>query len=119
MQHDPAAYLFDMRESCARLRRFTQGKRFDDYIEDEMLQAAVERQFEILGEALAQLYKISPEIAGRISDYRRVIDFRNLLIHGYATVSSTVVWGIVESHLETLCTEVDELLAQLVGEDGE
>ena len=110
MEPDVKTYLFDIRRACGLLRRFTKGKTCAAYAEDELLQSAVERQFEILGEALAQLHKTTPEVAMQISDYRRIIDFRNLLIHGYATVSNAVVWGIVETGLPGLCAEVDDLL---------
>lgn len=62
MERDAATYLFDMREAGARLRRFTAGKTFNDYSQDELLQSAVERQFEILGEALTQLNKLAPDV---------------------------------------------------------
>ena len=51
-----------------------------------MLRAAVEREFEIVGEALSQLAQLDPAVADRISDYRRIIAFRNLLIHGYGQI---------------------------------
>jgi uncharacterized protein with HEPN domain len=110
---DARTYLFDMCEACERLMRFTAKRTFIDYSEDDLLQSAVERQFEILGEALAQLHKCQPKLAQQITDYRRVIDFRNLLIHGYAKVSNAVVWGIVEGDLARLCAEVDALLQQM------
>ena len=82
----------------------------DDYANDEMARAAVERQFEIVGEALSQLAKLDASLATRISEYRRIIAFRNILVHGYAEVDDLLVWDIVESKLPTLMREVDELL---------
>ncbi len=110
MEIEAKTYLFDMQYSCSLLQRFTSGKLFADYEKDELLQSAVERQFEILGEALAQLHKIAPQIAYKITDYRKIIDFCNLLIHGYATVSNAVVWGVVETNLPILCAELKKLL---------
>ncbi|MFO8024012.1 DUF86 domain-containing protein, partial [Thiohalophilus sp.] len=52
-----------------------------------------------MGEALNQLAKISPQIAESIPEYRRIISFRNILIHGYADVDNALVWGVVESKL--------------------
>jgi uncharacterized protein with HEPN domain len=75
-----------------------------------MLRAAVEREFEIIGEALAQLAKLDASIAARITDHRRIISFRNLLIHGYADVDDRLVWDIVETKLPVLTREVDALL---------
>ena len=62
-----------------------------------MLRAAVEREFEIIGEAMAQLAQLDPVLAARISGYQRIIAFRNVLIHGYADVDDRLVWDIVEN----------------------
>jgi uncharacterized protein with HEPN domain len=63
------------------------------------MQSAVERQFEIIGEALCKAIDIDPALGSRITASQRVIDFRNRLIHGYATVSPRVVWGVIEGYL--------------------
>jgi len=78
-----------------------------------LLQSAVERQFEIAAEALNWLLKLSPDIAQRITEYRRIIDFRSLLSHGYDLVDSSIVWGVVEKDVPLLHREVEELLAEL------
>ena len=67
-----------------RLVRFTAGRSFDEYGQDELLRADVERQFEIIGEALTQLRNGDPETAERVPDLRRIVAFRNILAHGYA-----------------------------------
>jgi len=69
MPREPKAYLYDMREAAALIARFTEGLDFDGYAADAMVRAAVERQFEIIGEALSQLAKLDPETAGRISEH--------------------------------------------------
>lgn len=76
-----------------------------------MLRAAVEREFEVIGEALAQLHKTDPSLASRITDLRRIVNFRNLLIHGYADVDDKLVWNIVETKLPTLKREIESLLS--------
>ncbi len=92
MQRDARAYLADMLDAATLIRQFTQGKTFDDYQTDPMLRSAVERQFEIIGEALNQLDRVAPAVAARISDLRRIVDFRNVLAHAYATVDDYLVW---------------------------
>jgi uncharacterized protein with HEPN domain len=90
-------------------------KTFEDYLKDEMLRAAVERQFEIIGEALNQLSKREPDRAKRIPDLARVVAFRNILIHGYATVDDRLVWGVLESQLPALLQAVKSMLDEETG----
>ena len=80
MQRDPRAYLWDAREAAAAILEFVRDKGFEDYSSDRLLRSAVERQFEVVGEALNQLRKIEPHWAGRIPDLQQITAFRNLLI---------------------------------------
>ena len=75
-----------------------------------MLCAAVEREFEIIGEALAQLAKRDAVLVARITGYRRIIAFRNILIHGYADVDDRLVWDIIETKLPILWKELADLI---------
>jgi uncharacterized protein with HEPN domain len=84
-------YLYDIQQACELLNDFTASKTFTDYTANAMLRAAVERQFEIIGEALNQMLKREPALALRLSDHRRIIAFRNCLIHGYADIDDEVV----------------------------
>jgi uncharacterized protein with HEPN domain len=77
-----------------------------------MLRSAVERQFEIVGEGVNQLSRIDPDTASRITEFQRIILFRNILIHGYANVDDRVVWGMIEGKLSTLKEDVSALLAE-------
>ena len=72
----------------------------------------VERQFEIIGEALNQMFKRDVSLALCISDPQRIIAFRNCLIHGYADIDHEVVWGVLEANLPTLRREVEALLSE-------
>ncbi|HWP27626.1 MAG TPA: DUF86 domain-containing protein [Xanthobacteraceae bacterium] len=92
------------------MAQFTAGKSFERYRSEPMLRAAVERQFEIIGEALSRLAKYHPALVSRISESRRIIAFRNILIHGYADVDDRLVWDVVETKLPTLRREVGALL---------
>ena len=78
-----------------------------------LTQAAVERKFEIIGEALNRLQMARPELADRIPRYRRVIDFRNLLIHGYASVMLERVWDYAANHLPVRRQVVQALIFEL------
>jgi uncharacterized protein with HEPN domain len=77
-----------------------------------MLRAAVERQFEIIGEALAQLARLDGALVARISDYRRIISFRNILIHAYADVDHLLVWDMLQTRLTPLRQEVTAALEE-------
>jgi uncharacterized protein with HEPN domain len=103
-------HLFDIAQACDLLTQFTRGKTFTDYTTDALLRSAVERQFEIMGEALNQALRLSPDLTNHVSDCRRIVAFRNRLIHGYAFVSNEVVWGVLETNLPALRLEVQSLL---------
>jgi uncharacterized protein with HEPN domain len=110
MRLEAKKYLFDMRKAASLLAQFTTGKGFADYDRDAMLRAAVEREFEIIGEALGQLAKLDEELAAGISEHRAIVAFRNILIHGYAEVDDRLVWDVVESKLPILIREIEALL---------
>ncbi len=110
MRLESQKYLFDIQQAADRIARFCEGKKFEDYRSDELLRSAVERQFEIMGEALSQLAKHDPEVAERIKDHRKIIAFRNILIHAYATVDDRIVWGVFEGDLPALRATLTELL---------
>ncbi len=113
MRHEAKRYLYDVAQAADLIVQFTAGKTFADYLQDPMLRAAVERKFEIIGEALAQLAKRDPPVAARIGEHRRNIAFRNILVHGYADVDDRLVWDIIESRLPRLRREVATMLGEV------
>ena len=115
MRLEVKKYLFDIKRAATLLSDFTHGKTFADYERDAMLRAAVEREFEIIGEAMNRLAKADALVAARISDHQRVIAFRNILIHQYTDVDDRLVWDIVETKLPTLAREVADLLENWCG----
>ncbi len=112
MKPEARKYLYDIWRAVELLREFTADKTFADYEHDAMLRAAVERQFEIIGEATARLARLDQELAGRIGEYRRIVAFRNILIHGYADVDDRLVWDVVEAKLPILRRDVAGLLRE-------
>lgn len=104
-------FLFDVLQACERLESFTQGRTLVEYTTSELLRSGVERQFEIIGEAVKQMLGRHPELAAAITDHRRIIAFRNRLIHGYADIADDIVWGILKRGLPILRREVEGLLA--------
>jgi len=77
-------YVFDIKAAAEKVQRFVAARTEADYLRDELLQSAVERQFEIIGEAMSKLHKTDSGMAESIVDYRKMIAFRNVLIHGYS-----------------------------------
>ena len=113
MQHDPRAFLWDVRESALAIQSFVADMNSSSYASNSMAQAACERKFEIIGEALNQLSKVDPVLASKISDLPQIIAFRNQLIHGYAKIKGSTVWTVIEDSLPPLLKCVSELLDDL------
>lgn len=99
-------YLWEIERAITDIEAFTRGKTLREYEQDAMLRAAVERKFSVVGEALSQMTKHFPATTDKIVHTRKIVDFRNFLIHGYGQVDDVVVWGVVETMLEPLKAEV-------------
>jgi uncharacterized protein with HEPN domain len=102
----------DIRAAAAFILHYTAGKIVDDYLADDLVRAAVERQFEIIGEALVRLRRSDPNTASSIPEHAQIIAFRNVLIHGYDAIDHRRVWDAIENSLPQLLTTVEALLSQ-------
>lgn len=102
--------LQDVLEQASEVREFTSGMTIEAYRQDRKTQAAVERKFEIIGEALNRLHVANDNLLNQIRDYRSIISFRNILAHGYDSVDDMVVWGIIENDLDSLIEDATRLL---------
>jgi uncharacterized protein with HEPN domain len=111
MRIETKKYLYDIHKAASQIVDFTSGKTLEDYRGNAMLRSAVERQFEIIGEAVSQLAKLDEKIVRRINEHRRIIAFRNILIHGYTEVDDRLVWDIVQTKLPVLYEDVAGLLS--------
>ncbi|MSQ14623.1 MAG: DUF86 domain-containing protein [Dehalococcoidia bacterium] len=112
MQRDPRVYLWDALAAADHIIDFTRGRNRQDLEDDLLLRSGVERQFEIIGEALNQLTHVSPEVARQVPELARIIAFRNILVHGYAIVNNDTVWGVVQDDLPAL----QDILRRLLDE---
>jgi len=101
--------LFDIHESIESIEKYLEDNRdFKLYLSNKMMRRAVEREFEIIGEALGRIEKFDTTL--NISGKRQIISMRNRVIHGYDKIDNEIVWGIIMRHLPELKTEVDSLL---------
>jgi uncharacterized protein with HEPN domain len=112
MPHDRRAYLWDIIEAAKAIESFVVGRSPEQYSTDRMLRSAVERQFEIIGEALSQATRRFPDLTGRISHTAAIIAFRNRLIHGYHLIDNEAVWASIGRDLPLLRREAEQLLRE-------
>jgi uncharacterized protein with HEPN domain len=104
-------YLRDVRDAAVKIREFTSGYEFDDFVQDEKTLLAVTRLFEIIGEAVG---KIPEEVkASRPSvPWQGIKDFRNHLVHCYWDIDSAIMWDIIENELPALISAIDSMLME-------
>ncbi|HAJ99108.1 MAG TPA: hypothetical protein DCM62_03710 [Bacteroidales bacterium] len=109
MKLEVRKFLYDIKESIESIENYLDGKReFNIYITDKMLRRAVEREFEIIGEAMSRIEKIDTTI--EISSKKQIINMRNRVIHGYDKIDNEIIWGTIVRHLPNLKREVEFLL---------
>lgn len=114
---DPA-HLWDMLDAAYSVVRFAGNKTFEEYLKDQLLQAAVERKIEIIGEAARKVsdeFKEShPEIP-----WRRIIGQRNVLVHEYGDVDHRFIWNVVQVGIPDLIRMLEPLIPPIPGEPQE
>lgn len=110
MANDVKAWLYDILNAIEEIESFFSNtpKQFISYQKDLRTKRAVERNLEIIGEALSRILKHDERIA--VTNSRKIVDTRNRIIHGYDSVSDEVIWGVVIRHLPILKSEVEALL---------
>lgn len=110
MQPEVRKLLWDARDALEAVRSFLADKAYATFEADRLLRSGVEREFEIIGEALNQLAKLDPPTAELIPDLRRIVGFRNILAHAYADIDPELVWRIAMENAPRLRARLDELL---------
>lgn len=110
MDIDIKTWLYDILNGINEIESFfsESDKSFSAYQNDLRTRRAVERNIEIIGEALNRILQRNDLI--ELSNSRKIVDTRNRIIHGYDTVSDEIIWGIIINHLPLLKTEVEQLL---------
>ena len=109
MKPDIKKYLFDVNVSITSIFEYLGDNRdFTKYLNNKQLRRAVEREIEIIGEAINKALKQDPDL--KIDNARRIVDTRNWVIHGYDKVDDVIIWGIVVNHLPKLQQEIQAYL---------
>ena len=110
MDNEIKTWLFDIKKSVNEINTFFEDKQriFENFQKDLRTKRAIERNIEIIGEAISRILKKDNSI--EITNARKIVDTRNRIIHGYDTVSDEVIWGIVINYLPKLKDEVEGLL---------
>lgn len=103
-------HLYDVQSALAAIAAYTQGMQETEYLENDLVQAAVERKLEIIGEALNRIGREDEELLHQIQDHQRIIGLRNILAHGYDIVDQRIIWDVIHNHLSALNKTVDRLL---------
>ncbi len=99
-------YLSDILQAIQLIESFvTDIKDFNDYLSDRKTQSAVERQLGIIGEAVNKFEKLFPEL--QLSNARKIVGFRNRIIHAYDAVDPSMIWAIINIHLKPLKEEIN------------
>ena len=101
-----AGLLADLESAAMFMSRRADGQTLKSYLLNEDLQTIFERKFEIIGEALAALRKFAPEVFAGIRHAQQAVDFRNVLIHGYASIDHELVWDTYRRWLPELVENV-------------
>ena len=105
--------LLDAVGACDAITEFLAGKVFAAYETDRLLRSAVERQFEIVGEAIGRAAHEEEALFSRLPELRKIVGLRNRLIHGYDSVDDEILWDIVQTKLPALRTELGALLGEV------
>ncbi|WP_256367030.1 DUF86 domain-containing protein [Acidisphaera sp. L21] len=105
--------LWDAARALDKVARFVAGRTLDDYLEDEAIQSAVERQLEITGEALSVLRRTDPEGAAVVPNLHRAVGFRNILAHDYSSVDQDIIWIVATYYGPELRLAIGAILAEI------
>ncbi len=108
------AWLYDIRKAIEEIDLFLEGKPKDflKYKEDILLKRAIERELEIIGEAMNRILKVDPEMENGITDARNIIGLRNQVIHAYDNISDETIWSVIINHIPKLKEEIDLFLKE-------
>ncbi len=101
--------LFDIQNSIQAISIHLGEKRnFFEYKNNLTVKRAVERELEIIGEAISRILKEQPDF--QLQNARKIVDLRNFIIHGYDAIDDETIWGIISKHIPSLESEINTLI---------
>ncbi len=102
MEREIKTWLYDILQSIEEINSYYQDKpkKFEDYLSDKKTQRAVERNLEIIGEAVNRILNANPEF--KIENAHRIVGARNRIIHGYASISNELIWSIIQNLIRSI-----------------
>lgn len=115
MPRNPLAYLSDIVEACDAIAVALHDVDLARYERDRTVRSAVEREFTIIGEAVNSLSRLNPKLSAKISHARKIVGFRNQLVHDYAAIIDATVWAIADHDAPVLQRECVALIEELHG----
>lgn len=111
MKREVKKYLYDIRTSIESINSYLgENRNFFEYQNNKLLRRGIEREIEIIGEAMNRALKLDADLY--IENARQIVDTRNWVIHGYDKVDDVIMWGIISNHLPKLKIEIDNYLDQ-------
>ncbi len=111
MKREVKKFLYDIKTSIESINSYLgESRNFFEYQNNKLLRRGIEREIEIIGEAMSRILKLAPDL--QIENARQIVDTRNWVIHGYDKVDDVVIWGIISNHLPKLKIEIDKYLDQ-------
>jgi len=117
MPHSSAKLLQDILDAGRAVRQFVANHTLAEYRENLMLRSAVERQLEIVGEAMNRLDRLDPDMLQRLQGHQKIVAFRNIIAHGYDALDNAIVWQVITDYLPTLLSQTEQLLQEVEAED--
>jgi uncharacterized protein with HEPN domain len=111
MRDETRGHLHDALMAAQFIKQHTDRRSVADYEADELFRSAIERKFEILGEALVRIRRDEPAVLERIDGYRSIISFRNILVHGYDVIDNHIVWEVITDDVDRLTHDIQALLS--------
>ena len=109
MPHSIDKLLLDIRIACEEIQSFIQGQDFEMFLANRLLQLGLEREFEIIGEALCRLDRIDAvRLERKIPEYRKIIGFRHLVAHGYDIIDDAALWDLAQTHVPVLLLKIEQ-----------